>query len=65
MGILTLASFALIALGAIMAFRSTYVGTVHGFQCHSRAQFVVPLAVIAIGMTGVAFVMSQDGYFHS
>lgn len=65
MGILTLASFALIALGVIMAFRSTYVGTVHGVQGRSRAQFVVPLAVIAIGMTGVAFVMSQDVYFHS
>jgi len=64
-GILTLASFALIALGAIMVFRSTYVGTEHGFQKHSRAQFVVPVAVIAIGMTGVTFVMSQDVYFHS
>ena len=65
MGILTLASFALIALGAIMAFRSTYVGTVRGFQGHRRAQFVVPLAVIVICITGVAFVMSQDVYFHS
>lgn len=48
-----------------MVFRSTYVGTEHGFQKHSRAQFVVPVAVIAIGMTGVTFVMSQDVYFHS
>jgi hypothetical protein len=65
MGILMLASLALIALGATMTFRSAYVISLHGVQNRGRAKLAASFALIALGIAGVALLMSQYVYFHS